>query len=1707
MRFAPTLVVLTALLFATAHAQFDAAEAAAPAMSRADLGLAPLEKGERGTSLTAPFWPMSVTGSQAYAADILNHAWVRFNTAAPETVDILQSTPTSLYAGDFDGQGRFYAIDNVTWEYGVVDTTTGQLTPVGVVSPTSGHTWTGMSFDPTTGTMFAVSSDVSSSTLYALDPGSGTANAIATTGDAPAIIAIAFDASGQLYGHDIVLDATFTIDKVTGAIGTPRPTGFDANFLQAMDADPVTGQIYMAAFNNSAFGPELRLLDPQTGGTTLIGVIGDATLLTQVAAFGLSTGFGDAGDPRPPVDLVAFSDFNTPTEMSLTWSDPVRRVDGTPISAADFRIDIFRDGAFVDSVDGGVQAYSDAGLTDGRSYTYEAVARLIATDSTSIAATARWTAGGAGAPLAPTDVVVVMTAGGDLEVRWRNPSRNIDGTAMDDFAGVRLFENGAPIATFTRSSADTGSADSEVFTPAPGTNRYVLTAIDNESPANESEPSAPAFSPIAVPFFDDFPTAGDPNSGFWLNGGADVNDRALNPVSGPFALNLNGAPSGGDTITLRPVDLSGAAGAGLILSFWRQPGGLGNPPEFNDSLWVEFRNDRGQWITAAVWPGEHLPNPVFTNEVIAVDGVDPAGGTFFHGGFQFRFRSVGLHSLPEHPFDDWFIDDVFFGAPNANPTVSVTPSAITDTLLVNGSSRADITIANLTPQPSTLFFTLDENPAVDWLTADSSGGALASRRSVTIGLTLDATGLAAGTFTTDLVVSSNDSLNPAVTVPVTLVINDAPVVGFSPDSVILGPLAPGSADSATFQLINSGNGPLTFTLRDDDQGGPFRFAAPKAPRRYPAQWYEMDLAKGEADPRRGTPPAMDLGGPDGFGYVWKDSNEPGGPVFDWRDIRGAGTPLALGDDDFFLFPMPFSFSFYGQEQTQVRISSNGYLTFGSDGSDFSNDPIPSAQEPNALIAPLWEDFNPNSGGSIHLFADGDEMIVQYTDIPLFGGVAPNTFQVILKATGEIIYQYLDLQDDGGLGATVGIENGDGSDGLEVAFNNGYPVDGLAIRIATDAPWLDVSPAGGVVPANSSLAITVTGDATGLLGGRYRGQIAILSNDPLTPETAIPVSMEVTGTPGIAVSPDPLVFDDSLFVNANETRDLTISNTGNSTLSIAGVRTDNDAFIVDSSALRIPPFSAVDLAVTFAPDSAGAYSAVLTIDSDDPTAPMYMLSLTGGAVAAPQLVIDPDTLIVTVSDGDSAEVAIAIRNVAGPGAATLIWNADYTFSAPLAPRSGGNGGYPRGEAPLSIRPASAGDGIAAGRPMPSGPMVNAGGIAYGTDILSGVFFRTRLDLSDSAAVISNTSGQYYGGDFDGQGRFLAIDGQTNELVRIDTASGIATSLSAIDPGPGQVWTGITWSDHAGRLYGLSTGTINILYDVNADAGTATVLDTIDILSGTLLIDIAARPGTGMLYSLDIATDAIYVIDPADGVATMLGLAGFDANFAQGMDFDNRSGELYLAAFNNSSFLPELRSVDLNTGLTQFLGYFQTAGEVTAFGIPGSPGSPLFTILPPGEGRVAPGESGQLDVRVFGINPAQQGSDTTHFARLVVYANDPLKPATIIPVTVTVTNSPLAIGESAVLPERFELGSNYPNPFNPTTTVRYALPRADRVSISVYSILGQRVATLVDGRVEAGRHRVRWDGRNDAGRQVGSGVYLVRMQAESGFHFTRKVMLLK
>lgn len=97
--------------------------------------------------------------------------------------------------------------------------------------------------------------------------------------------------------------------------------------------------------------------------------------------------------------------------------------------------------------------------------------------------------------------------------------------------------------------------------------------------------------------------------------------------------------------------------------------------------------------------------------------------------------------------------------------------------------------------------------------------------------------------------------------------------------------------------------------------------------------------------------------------------------------------------------------------------------------------------------------------------------------------------------------------------------------------------------------------------------------------------------------------------------------------------------------------------------------------------------------------------------------------------------------------------------------------------------------------------------------------------------------------------------------------------------------------------------------------------------------------------------------------------------------------------------------------------------------------------------------------------------------------------------------------AAIPDRYDLLQNFPNPFNPETTIKYQLSETSQVTLKILNILGQEIRTLLDKKQEAAVYSVKWDGKDKYGRQMASGIYIFQLKAGDNFKMSRRMLLLK
>jgi len=360
-------------------------------------------------------------------------------------------------------------------------------------------------------------------------------------------------------------------------------------------------------------------------------------------------------------------------------------------------------------------------------------------------------------------------------------------------------------------------------------------------------------------------------------------------------------------------------------------------------------------------------------------------------------------------------------------------------------------------------------------------------------------------------------------------IDYAPSISVYPETLAFE-LDEGDSTSTGLTIQNSGPGTLNYNIQSvpvfrgvigDLLANPYDYL----------EGYEIpdtpDIPKGGFDTRVGPDVVRSSGGPDDFGYIWVDSDEAGGPVFDWIDIQSIGTSIpirdaadSLGDDNYFgPISLGFNFNYYGTTYDEIYVASNGFVGFGPTDLYYNrnNTTLPDDETPNNILAWCWDDLDPtneNNDSKVYYHSDGNRMVIQFVDYAEYQGSAGDVInaEIILYASGRIRFQYLTVSAgfDAASVSTVGIEDENGEDGLTVAFNTAYLKDNLVIEFSAPAQWLTVMPASGTIDPQGENTITASVNTFGLDYGDYECVLNIYSNDPDAEDDpwSIPVNLTV-----------------------------------------------------------------------------------------------------------------------------------------------------------------------------------------------------------------------------------------------------------------------------------------------------------------------------------------------------------------------------------------------------------------------------------------------------------------------------------------------------------------------------------------------------------------------------------------------------------------------
>jgi len=371
----------------------------------------------------------------------------------------------------------------------------------------------------------------------------------------------------------------------------------------------------------------------------------------------------------------------------------------------------------------------------------------------------------------------------------------------------------------------------------------------------------------------------------------------------------------------------------------------------------------------------------------------------------------------------------------------------------------------------------------------------------------------------------------------------------------------------------------------------------------------------------------------------------------------------------------------------------------------------------------------------------------------------------------------------------------------------------------------------------------------------------------------------------------------------------------------------------------------------------------------------------------KLTFDPTALEITLARGAApATRDLTINNIGTSEASFELFEKKQSFPPLAIPPFTGE--LPEDNRKVSLGPAPE---AAANVPAASATKNDLGGIlstapAFAMDVYPGenLVYIPDTTIPGTWEVVGSISGlSFFAGDFVG-GDFSTIyaaNYDNNGLYAVDATDGTAILIGTMTP-PGGTINGLSGTPD-GTMYGIA-GDCTTSYLVTVDITSAAVTTIGSIPGVGCGIDLAYDTEDDMIYMVDIITDSLYRVDPKTAAATLVGSLGVNANYAQGMDFEEESGILYWAYYGGG-FNGELRTIDTTTGASTSVGAFPSGAEVDCLAFPtGGPIDVLWLSENPKSGVISAGES--VDVTLT-FDPSMLSQLGDYTARLKVKNNTP------------------------------------------------------------------------------------------------------------------------
>jgi len=852
--------------------------------------------------------------------------------------------------------------------------------------------------------------------------------------------------------------------------------------------------------------------------------------------------------------------------------------------------------------------------------------------------------------------------------------------------------------------------------------------------------------------------------------------------------------------------------------------------------------------------------------------------------------------------------------------------------------------------------------------------------------------------------------------------------------------------------------------------------------------------------------------------------------------------------------LPFPFQFYGIQYTQASISSNGFLVLGeSANAEFRNFRLPGPMGGSPMIAPFWDDLATHSGGGVYTWYDrsNNAFVVEWYNMKNGkNGTSLETFQAILYdqayhptsfGDGPIKFQYqtfnnVDSQSGANHGSycSIGIEDHTGTRGLEYSFNNVYPVaasplgNQRALYITTvpvyhmeaslilDQTYVDdnLGNSNGIAEPGETIRLGL--QLTNIGNAPASGITALLtSSDPMVNITTAeaeyyPLEAEQSGVNREAfvveispVCPDGQVLSFTLTVTSGDDEWIR-----NFSIRVEASMLNLNSYMIDDSESTfngsIDQGETVKLIVNIGNQtSVEATSVVGTLTTSRPNTTISNPVLNRAAIDANTIMQFVYDITVTGEENLGEEIPFTFSASSGNAEAL---EADFFVPYGVSGESNSfehnngefisEGGWTWGD-PSQVTPYS-------------------GSMLWGTN-LSGYYPENiTYSLLSPAYLLNDNSNMSFRhffnseAGYDGGNVSVSTDAGANWTILTPAGGYTHNNVNSLGNQPGFSGNSNGWEEEIFNLNPYAGQNVIFKFKFCSDGsnnGQGWFIDNFSISN----VDKRVAKLHGFVIPTSGYSPELAVVKASNQFATHPALDGSYALYlkrgsytAEGKMRNHQSsnfGPFTLDSANMARYteftliyLPKPFSIaftfnndtrDLNISWTEpydpvlpavayrvykrfDMGAFQFVTETT---------EQTYTENLPLDGAY------QYYVRVRYINVEGSPSDTLSFSVPYVAGGDAQNPALIT-----------------------RLNSNYPNPFNPTTTISFDLAESGRARLSVYNLRGQLVRTLFNGEKESGRHSIVWDGRDDTNRSVSSGVYFYRLETPKHTS-TRKMLMVK